>query len=98
LTPVAFGHYIGWFEGETLVIDTVGYAAGVLSPHPGILHSDALHTIERLSVDAAGTTLSVAWTAEDPKFFSEPLSGEFLYKPSPYAVERFDCTVENANR
>jgi hypothetical protein len=98
LTPAAFGHSIGWFEGETLVIDTVGYAAGVLSPHPGILHSDALHTIERLSVDAAGTTLSVAWTAENPKFFSEPLSGEFLYKPSPYAVERFDCTVENANR
>jgi len=98
LAPVELGHSIGWFEGDTLVIDTIGYAAGVLLPHPGILHSDALHTVERLSVDRAENTLHVAWTAEDPKFFSRPFSGEFLYQPSPYAVQPFGCTLENANR
>lgn len=98
LAPVEFGHSIAWFEGETLVIDTVGFAPGVLTPHPGILHSDALHIVERLSVDAADQTLRVAWTADDPKYFARTFSGEFLYQPSPYAVEPYNCTVENSNR
>jgi hypothetical protein len=98
LAPTVFGHSVGWFEGQTLVIDTIGYSAGVFSPHPGILHSDALHTVERLTADSERTTLSVAWTADDPKYFKRPLSGEFLYKPSQYEVQRFGCTVEHANR
>ena len=98
LTPVDFGHSIAWLEGETLVIDTVGFAPGVLAPHPGILHSDALHIIERLSVDAGDRALRVAWVAEDPKYFSMPFSGEFLYQPSEFPVEPYGCVVENANR
>jgi len=70
----------------------------VLAPHPGILHSDALHIVERLTADAERTTLRVAWTAEDPKFFSKPLSGEFLFIPTSYSVQPYGCTVEHANR
>ena len=32
LTPSYAGHSIGHWEGNTLVVDTVGFAAGVLSP------------------------------------------------------------------
>jgi len=98
LEPVQYGHSIAWFEDDTLVIDTVGFAAGVLSPHPGILHSDAMHMVERLNVDIAERTLTVAWAADDSKYFAQPFSGEFLYQPSPFSVEPYDCTIENANR
>ena len=98
LTPTLYGHSIGWWEGSTLVIDTTGFTAGVLQPHPGILHSDALHIIERLTVDPERTSLHVAWTAEDPKYFTQPMSGEFTFAPTSYKVQPYDCTVEHANR
>lgn len=96
LAAALYGHSIGWFEGDTLVIDSVGFTAGVLAPHPGILHSDALHLVERLHADENG--LSVAWTASDPKFYTKPFSGEFFFSRSSYHVEPYGCTVEHANR
>lgn len=98
LKPTLYGHSIGWFEGSTLVIDTTGFTAGVLQPHPGVLHSDALHIIERLTADPGRTALHVAWTAEDPKYFTRPMSGEFTFAPTSYNVQPYDCTVEHANR
>lgn len=97
LAPVEFGHSIAWLQGDTLVIDTIGYSAGILFPHPGVVHSDALHTVERLSVDPDGT-LRVAWIAEDARYFTAQFAGEFLYRPSQYQVQPYDCTVDNANR
>ncbi len=98
LPPTELGHSIAWLEGQTLVIDTVGYAAGVLLPHPGVLHSAALHTMERVSVDPNDHTLHVAWTAEDRQYYASPFSGEFLFRPSLYVVQPYGCTVEHANR
>lgn len=98
VTPTLYGHSVGWLEGSTLVIDTTGFTAGVLQPHPGILHSDALHVTERLTADPGRTALHVAWTAEDPKYFTRPMSGEFMLAPTSYEVQPYDCTVEHANR
>lgn len=98
LTPTLYGHSVGWLEGSTLVIDSVGFTAGVLAPHPGILHSDALHMVERLTADPERTALHVAWTAEDPKYFTKPMSGEFTFAPTSYKVQPYNCTVEHANR
>ena len=98
LVPAELGHSIAWLEGQTLVIDTIGYTPGILFPHPGVVHSEELHLVERLTVDPDAEILSVAFTAEDPKYFTQPFSGEFLYQPSPYAVEPYGCTPENSNR
>ena len=96
--PRPYGHSIGWYEGSTLVVDTVGFAAGVLTPHPGILHSEALHVTERITVNPQELGLTVAWTAEDPSFFREPFSGTSYYMPSLYPVTGYDCTPQRANR
>ena len=47
LKPSRAGHSIG--RWETLVVDTVGFAPGVLSPP--ILNSDKLHVVERFSLE-----------------------------------------------
>lgn len=49
LTPTWLGHSVGRYEGDTLVIDTVGIKAGPLSilDWYGTPHSEALHVIER---------------------------------------------------
>jgi len=96
--PRPYGYSIGWYEGSTLVIDSVGFGAGVLTPHPGVLHSDRLHVVERISVNSQDGTMELEWTAEDPLFFRQPLSGSNRYIASPFSVEPYGCVPEKAQR
>src|SRR5215831_3066709 len=49
LTPSWQGHSVGWYEGDTLVVDTVGIKVAPLSMVDafGTPHSNALHVVER---------------------------------------------------
>jgi len=100
----SLGHSIGRFEGDTLVIETANYSAGVLNqyveqpgqPTRGLLHSDALTSVERLSFDAARQRLVVEISLEDPLFFKQPFpASRAEYAPSDLAIEPFNCSPEN---
>jgi hypothetical protein len=71
--PTRAGHSIGRWDGDTLVVDTVGFASGVLSPP--LLNSDKLHVVERFSLDPAKMELTRAYTAEDPVYFKGQYAG-----------------------
>jgi hypothetical protein len=73
-----------------LVVDTVGFAPGVLSPP--VLHTDRLHVVERFSLDPAGPTLMRSYTAADPIYFAGPYSGSDMLTPAdvPYAIDECD--------
>ena len=73
LVPSRAGHSIGRWENDVLVVDTIGFAPGVLSPP--VLHTDRLHVVERFSLDPAGRTLLRTYTADDPVYFSGMYSG-----------------------
>ena len=63
--PTYFGHSIGWWEGDTLVIDTIGFSEGAWMDRSAMPHTDRLHTIERLTrVDF--DTLNYEVTIDDP--------------------------------
>jgi hypothetical protein len=49
LTPSWQGHSVGWYEGDTLVIDTVSIKVAPISTVDpfGTPHSEALHVVER---------------------------------------------------
>jgi hypothetical protein len=49
VTPSWYGHSVGHYEGDTLVIDTVGIKVGPFSmvDHFGTPHTEALHVVER---------------------------------------------------
>ena len=49
LEPSNAGHSIGRWEGDTLVVDSVGFTAGVLVPPTR--NSDKLHVVERFTLD-----------------------------------------------
>jgi hypothetical protein len=49
LTPGHFGHSIGWWEGDTLVIDSVGFGEGSWMNRDGLPHTSRLHLLERLT-------------------------------------------------
>jgi hypothetical protein len=67
LAPSRSGHSIGRWEGDVLVVDTVGFAPGVLSPP--VLNSAELHVVERFSLDTQNMALTREYVARDPVYF-----------------------------
>ncbi len=72
LRPGVLGHSIGWYEGNTLVIDTTGFSPSVLLTQNGLPQTGTLHVIERLSLGEDGQTLQLELTSEDPATFKVP--------------------------
>ena len=67
------GHSIGHWENDALVVDTVGFAPGVLSPP--IMNSEQLHVVERFTLDPVKMTITRSYTAEDPVNFTDQFTG-----------------------
>jgi hypothetical protein len=76
LDPSYFGHSIGHWEGDTLVVDVVGLndetwlGSGTVGPKLAMMHSDQLHVVERWT--RAGDVLNYEATVEDPVMFTKP--------------------------
>ena len=56
--PTWWGHSIGRFEGDTLVIDTVGYNDKFWFDSRGTPHTEQLHTVERWTRVNFGTLVN----------------------------------------
>jgi hypothetical protein len=73
LTPSYAGHSIGRWEGDTLVVDTVGFAPGVIAPP--VRNSEKLHVVERFTLDPQRWLLKRDYVAEDPVYFTDRYVG-----------------------
>jgi hypothetical protein len=76
LSPSYYGHSIGRWEGDTLVIDTIGMNERAWMNRDGIPHTDKLHLIERLSRPDYNT-LEYEVTIDDPGAFTAPWNSAF---------------------
>jgi hypothetical protein len=90
LDPSLTGHSIGRWENDVLIVDTVGIRAGPLTR--GLVHSEALHLVERFRLDPATLTLTREFVAEDPIYYQEPYTGSDVMLPSnvPYEADACD--------
>jgi hypothetical protein len=82
------GDSIGWWEGNTLVVDTVGLNDKTWLDQVGHPHSDSLHIVERLRrIDH--DTLQDDVTIDDPKAYKKPWTGQqvFTRKPTWHLLE-----------
>jgi hypothetical protein len=70
LEPSYAGHSIGNWEGDTLVVDTIGFAEGVLSPPTR--SSEQMHIVERFTLDTAKMALKREYTVTDPVYLAAP--------------------------
>jgi hypothetical protein len=84
--PSRAGHSIGRWDGDVLVVDTVGFLPGLLTGQ--ILHSDELHVVERFSLEPESLALTREYTAEDSQYFTGQHTGaDTLYvADSSFAV------------
>ncbi|MEO6379751.1 MAG: hypothetical protein ABIO37_17150 [Caulobacteraceae bacterium] len=87
--PSYMGHSIGRWDGDTLIVDTVGMYADIFD-QSGAPHSDKVHLTERLRL-VDQDTLENAMTIEDRVMFTEPWKVVRRYKRS--ANRKPDLTV-----
>jgi hypothetical protein len=73
IEPSRGGHSIGRWENDVLVVDTVGFAPGVLNPP--IMNSDQLHVVERFTLDPSTMTLRRDYEATDPVHYTDTFTG-----------------------
>src|SRR5260370_13287052 len=75
LDPSYYGHSVGHWEGDTLVVDVAGLndetwlGSGTVGPKLAMMHSDQLHVVERWT--RAGDVLNYEATVEDPVMFTK---------------------------
>jgi hypothetical protein len=88
VAPSRAGHSIGRWDGDTLVVDTVGFTAGTIAGN--VAHSDKLHVVERFTLDPQTMALKRDYTAEDPVNFTDQYAGSDIVMPAdaPFAEDR----------
>ena len=101
LLPTWLGHSIGRWEGDTLVVDTVGYNDKPWFDRRGTPRTEQLHTIERYTRPNYGTLINEV-TLEDPGTLSRPVNLKFtarLLRPDPRTgvgdLMEFICNEDN---
>ena len=74
LLPTNYGHNIGWWDGDTLVIDSVGYNEDFWFERMGLPHTEAAHVIERFR-RTDPDTLDYSFELDDPLAYATPVEG-----------------------
>ena len=90
IRPTRAGHSIGRWEGDTLVVDTVGFLPGWLNTP--VANSDKLHVVERFTLDTGKMALTRAYTAEDPVY----LKGQYKKGRTPSSLPTRRSTPASA--
>jgi hypothetical protein len=78
--PSWYGESVGHYEGDTLVVDTIGIDSRTFVDNFETPHTERLHTIERFRMTPAGKTLEVNLRVEDPGAFTTPWSARQRYR------------------
>ncbi len=95
LSPTYYGHSIGWWEGDTLVVDTVGYNEGFWLDRRGLPTTNQLHTVERFHRSDA-ETIEYSITVTDPGAYTAPWTGSFNLQWDK-GTELFEYVCQQAN-
>ena len=95
LTPTYYGHSVGQWEGDTLVVDTVGFNEALLARPARPAAHHAMHTVERFKrIDAE--TIEYEITVDDPGAYTAPWTGGSICGWDK-GTELFEYVCQQAN-
>ena len=100
--PSWYGESVGHYEGDTLVVDTIGQKAhrmSVVDPF-GTPHTDKIHVVERyqLFADPFGKGIIVTVRVEDPGAFTMPWTGTAEYRQNTGVDQLKEMVCAENNR
>jgi hypothetical protein len=81
------GHSVGHWDGDTLVVETVGFFEKTFLDATGLPHSDEMTTVERIR--KVGRVLEDIITIHDPDMYTKDWQARFIYD------ERDDVRLED---
>jgi hypothetical protein len=82
LNSTWMGDSIGKWEGDTLVVDSVGFNDKTWLDNDGHPHTEDLHVVERLR-RVSHDTLTIDVTIDDPKAYTKSWSGHMIFELKP---------------
>ena len=95
LVPSYYGHSIGWWEGDTLVIDSTGFNEGFWMDRRGLPTTEKLRTLERLTrTDSA--TMKYEVTVDDPGAYTAPFKSSMNLRWEA-GTELFEYVCQQSN-
>ena len=71
LQPTYYGHSIGWWEGDTLVVDSKGFNESFWIDRGNSPHTEQLHTLERFT-RTDRNAMRYDLTVDDPGAYTKP--------------------------
>jgi len=89
--PLWMGNSVGRFEGDTLVVETIGFNEHIWLNSLGAPHSDVLKLTERYRLVAGGEYLELRMTADDSKVLKRPYTYTRYYKRSQREMQEYVC-------
>jgi hypothetical protein len=76
-----YGNAVGKWEGDTLVVDSIGYKDSTWLDARGLPHTQDLHLVER--IHRVGENLAFDITFEDSGAFTKPWTAHLIFRPAP---------------
>jgi hypothetical protein len=95
--PSYYGESVGHYEGDTLVVDTIGMNNRTIADVYRTPHSEKLHVIERWRMTDGGKGMEVVFSAEDPESWNQPWWGMRRYRRVSVDHEEIVCAENNRN-
>jgi len=99
LTPSNQGHSIGYWDGDALVVDTVGFTDSPIGSAMNVPSGPKKHVTERFELTENRTQLKVSYRIEDPDYIVDASSGELLWDyVAAGGMTPYRCDLEVARR
>lgn len=94
LDPTFLGESVGRWEGDTLVIETVGLNDQTVLDRDGMPHSKAMRVTERVRLIDDGRRLEDRVTIDDPDTFTAPWTARVVFERKPNVeLKEYHCTL-----
>jgi hypothetical protein len=93
--PSWYGESIGHYEGDTLVVDTIGQNDKTVVDNYRTPHSTKIHVVERWKMIEDGQKLQVTYTVDDSDAFNAPWSAIRTYRRAQQPMAEEVCAENN---
>jgi hypothetical protein len=90
-----YGESVGHYEGDVLVVDTIGLNDKTTVDWYNTPHTDAIHVVERYKMIDGGRNMEVTFTVDDPNTFTQPWSAIVHYRRGNAQIEEIVCAENN---
>jgi hypothetical protein len=97
LKPSWYGESVGHYEGDTLVVDTIGLNDKTFIDNYRTPHTAKLHVVERYKLIEDGKALQVTFRVEDPDTFYQPWSAIGKLRRVQMPMHEEACAENNQN-